>query len=186
MVLPLEYEFFGTYGDKVFFLEYFFAHPFAVYIHLFSAFGLLDHIIVSRPCDLDSYSGSEDAPDPDIGIAVDVTRSGDTPKSIKMDVSLGQGPAIKVRDSGMLSDPRVVDWMVSTAEKSKIPYQMEVLEAGTTDARAIQLTRAGVPAGCISIPCRYVHAPSEMVDFKDVQNAVHLLLALIKQEVTLE
>lgn len=124
--------------------------------------------------------------DPDIGIAVDVTRSGDTPKSIKMDVSLGQGPAIKVRDSGMLSDPRVVDWMVSTAEKSKIPYQMEVLEAGTTDARAIQLTRAGVPAGCISIPCRYVHAPSEMVDFKDVQNAVHLLLALINQDVTLD
>jgi putative aminopeptidase FrvX len=124
--------------------------------------------------------------DPDIGIAVDVTRSGDTPKGIKMDVSLGKGPAIKVRDSGMLSDPRVVDWMVSTAEKSKIPFQLEVLEAGTTDARAIQLTRAGVPAGCISIPCRYIHAPSEMVDFSDVQNAVQLLLALITQEVTLD
>jgi endoglucanase len=124
--------------------------------------------------------------DPDIGIAVDVTRSADTPKGIKMDVSLGQGPAIKVRDSGMLSDPRVVDWMVNTADKSKIPYQLEVLEGGTTDARAIQLTRAGVPAGCISIPCRYVHAPSEMVDLKDVQNAVLLLLALIKQEVTLD
>ena len=62
---------------------------------------------------------------------------------------------------------------------------MEVLEAGTTDARAIQLTRAGVPAGCISIPCRYVHAPSEMVDLNDVQNAVQLLLALIVQEVEL-
>jgi endoglucanase len=86
----------------------------------------------------------------------------------------------------MLSDPRVVDWMVNTADKSKIPYQLEVLEGGTTDARAIQLTRAGVPAGCISIPCRYVHAPSEMVDLKDVQNAVLLLLALIKQEVTLD
>lgn len=124
--------------------------------------------------------------DPDVGIAVDVTRSGDTPKSIKMDVSLGNGPAIKIRDSGMLSDPRVVDWMVTTAEKSKLPFQLEVLEAGTTDARAIQLTRAGVPAGCISIPCRYVHAPSEVVDYRDVQGTVHLLLALIKQEVDLE
>jgi putative aminopeptidase FrvX len=123
--------------------------------------------------------------DPDIGIAVDVTRSGDTPKGVKMDVSLGSGPAIKVRDGGMLSDPKVVDYMVHTAESAKIPYQLEVLEAGTTDARAIQLTRAGVPAGCISIPCRYVHAPSEMVDFNDVQNAVQLLLALINQEVEL-
>ncbi len=124
--------------------------------------------------------------DPDIGIAVDVTRSGDTPKGIKMDVSLGSGPAVKVRDSGMLSDPKVVDWMVNTAKKAKIPYQLEVLEGGTTDARAIQLTRAGVPAGCISIPCRYVHAPSEMVDYNDAQNAVLLLLALIKQKIKLD
>jgi endoglucanase len=121
--------------------------------------------------------------DPDLGIAIDVTRSGDTPKGFKMDVSLGGGPAVKVRDGGMLSDPRIVDWMVNTAEKSKIPYQLEVLEAGTTDARAIQLTRAGVPSGCISIPCRYVHAPSEMVDIRDAQNAVDLLLALINQKV---
>jgi putative aminopeptidase FrvX len=124
--------------------------------------------------------------DPDVGIAVDVTRSGDTPKGIKMEVSLGAGPAVKVRDSGMLSDPRVVSWMVDTAEKEKLPYQLEVLEGGTTDARAIQLTRAGVPAGCISIPCRYVHAPSEMVDYNDVQNAVQLLLALLKNDVKLD
>ena len=124
--------------------------------------------------------------DPDIGIAVDVTRSGDTPRGVKMDVSLGSGPALKVRDSGMLSDPRVVDWMVNTAEKEKIPYQLEVLEAGTTDARAIQLSRAGVPSSCISIPCRYIHSPSEMVDFNDVQYAVQLLLALVKQKVNLD
>ena len=124
--------------------------------------------------------------DPDIGIAVDVTRSGDTPKGLKMEVALGKGPAIKVRDSGMLSDPRVVDWMVSTAKRKKIPYQMEVLESGTTDARAMQLTRAGVPAGCVSIPCRYVHAPSEMVDLRDVKEAVSLLLALIERKVAID
>ena len=121
--------------------------------------------------------------DPDIGIALDVTLSGDTPKSIKMEVGLGKGPAIKVRDSGMFSDPQVVDWMVKTAERNKLPYQLEVLEGGTTDARAIQLSRAGVPSGCISIPCRYVHAPSEMVDLDDVQNAVNLLVGLLSQPV---
>jgi tetrahedral aminopeptidase len=117
--------------------------------------------------------------EPDLGIALDVTRSGDTPKGIKMAVDLGKGPAIKVRDSGMLADPRVVDWMVRSAEGAGLPYQLEVLEIGSTDARAIQISRSGVPVGCISIPCRYIHAPVEMVDYNDVQNAVGLLAALL-------
>ena len=85
----------------------------------------------------------------------------------------------------MLSDPRVVRWMVDTAEKAGIPHQLEILEGGTTDARAIQLTRAGVPAGCVSIPCRYIHSPSEMVDYRDVQSAVRLLVELLKFPVVL-
>jgi tetrahedral aminopeptidase len=123
--------------------------------------------------------------DPDIGLAVDVTATGDTPKGLVMDVKLGQGPAIKVRDGGMISDPRIVDWMVRTAETAGIPYQLEVLERGSTDARAMQLTRAGVPAGCVSIPCRYVHSPSEMVDIKDVENAVLLLVELVTNPINL-
>lgn len=121
--------------------------------------------------------------DPELGLAVDVTLTGDTPKAVKMAVSLGKGPAIKVKDSGMLADARVVAWMIDTAEKLRLPYQREVLEAGSTDARAIQVTRGGVPAGCLSIPCRYVHTPSEMVDYGDVLNAVKLLTALISKPV---
>ncbi len=123
--------------------------------------------------------------DPDLGLAVDVTGTGDTPKAGKMEVGLGKGPAIKVRDGGMLSDPRIVRWMVETAEKAGLPYQLEVLEAGTTDARAIQLARAGVPSGCLSIPTRYIHSPSEMVDYNDVLNSVKLLKALVSQPVSL-
>jgi len=124
--------------------------------------------------------------DPDLGIAMDVTATGDTPKGTRMAVKLGGGPAVKVRDAGMLSDPRVVRWMADTAEAKKIPYQMEILEGGSTDARAIQLTRAGVPVGCISIPCRYIHSPSEMVDYTDVQHAVSLLLALLSDPIPLK
>ncbi len=123
--------------------------------------------------------------DPDLGLSVDVTRTGDTPKGVKMDVGLGKGPAIKVRDSGMLADPRVVRWMVQTAEGAGIPYQLEVLEGGTTDARAIQLARAGVPAGCLSIPTRYIHSPSEMVDLSDVLLSVRLLVELISRPIQL-
>ena len=124
--------------------------------------------------------------DPEVGFAIDVTRSGDTPRpSDKMATALGDGPAIKVRDSSFIADPRLVDWMVKSAKSAKIPYQLEVLEAGGTDGRAIQLTRAGVPAGCVSIACRYIHSPSEMVDSDDVENAVKLLLKLLGEPILL-
>jgi endoglucanase len=71
--------------------------------------------------------------------------------------------------------------MIKTAEKERIPYQLEILKMGSTDASAIQLTRAGVLAGCLSIPCRYIHTPSEMIDQQDVDNAVKLMLALLRK-----
>lgn len=123
--------------------------------------------------------------DPDLGIALDVTPSGDTPNALRMEMTLGKGPCIKIQDVGMIADSRVVQWMIRTAEKNKIPYQREVLLIGGTDARAIQLTRAGVPAGCLSIPVRYVHSPSEMVDYSDVQNTVKLLSALLRTPIDL-
>lgn len=124
--------------------------------------------------------------DPDLGIALDVTPTGDVPEAPKMEMALGKGACIKIRDVGALSDPRVVQWMIGTAERNRIPFQREVLLIGGTDARAIQLARAGVPAGCISIPARYVHSPSEMVDYSDVQNSVKLLTALLRAPVDLE
>ena len=123
--------------------------------------------------------------DPELGFSIDVTGWGDTPGQKDFDVALGKGPAIKIRDGGMISDPRIVNWMVRTAEKEKLPYQREVLLGGTTDARAMQLVRAGIPVGCVSIPCRYVHSPSEMVDIKDVDNAVKLIVAMLKSPIEL-
>jgi putative aminopeptidase FrvX len=123
--------------------------------------------------------------EPAVGLAIDVTMVGDTPKARPMAVSLGAGPAIKVMDSGMLAHAGVVRWMTATAEAAGIPFQREVLMGGSTDARAIQTSRAGVPAGCISIPCRYVHTPSEMVDYRDVQGAVALLTALLAGPIAL-
>ncbi len=123
--------------------------------------------------------------DPDVAIAIDVTRTGDTPKGWKMDVSLGGGPAIKIRDQGMLADPRIVRHLREAAEAAKLPYQMEVLERGTTDARAVQVSRIGVPAGVVSVPCRHIHTPSEMIDEADVKGAVDLLLSFLKRPIVL-
>lgn len=123
--------------------------------------------------------------DPDLGIAVDVTATGDTPEATPMAVALGAGPAIKIMDSGMLAHPAVKDLMIKRAEAAQIPYQLEILRGGTTDASAIQITRAGVPSGCLSIPARHVHTVSEMVDLNDVQNAVKLLTEILSQPIDL-
>lgn len=117
--------------------------------------------------------------EPDYGLAVDVTMVGDTPKAETMEVSLGKGPAIKIMDRSLFCHPRVRRFIVEIADKNKIPYQFEVLQRGGTDAGAIHLSREGVPTGAISIPCRYVHTPSEMIDSSDLENAVILLCELL-------
>lgn len=118
--------------------------------------------------------------DPEVGIAVDVTVAADTPEAFKMAMKLGHGPCIKVKDGRMLSHPGLKDLLIESAEANDIPYQLEVLARGSTDAAAIQLSRGGVPACCVSIACRYVHTPSEMVDIDDVENAVKLLVAVLE------
>ncbi len=125
------------------------------------------------------------AVDPDIGIALDVTRTGDTPKGLPMAVELGGGAAIKVKDSSLVAHPKVKDLMAEVARTDKIPYQFEVLEAGGTDAGAIHLTKAGVPSGTISIPTRYIHTPSEVVDYGDVQACVRLLKGIVGRPIGL-
>jgi putative aminopeptidase FrvX len=117
--------------------------------------------------------------DPDIAIAIDVTATGDTPKSLPMAVELGKGPAVKVKDSGMMAHPMVREMLVNAAKKADIPYQLEILTAGSTDASAMQITRAGVPSGCLSIPCRYIHSPSETIDVADVEHAITLLFTML-------
>jgi len=124
--------------------------------------------------------------EPDMGIAVDVTRTGDTPEAATMEVSLGKGAAIKVRDSGIIVHQGVRQFLVQTAKESNIPYQLEVLISGGTDAGPMQRSRGGVPAGVISIPSRYVHSPSEMVDINDVEGCVKLLTAVLEKDLRAE
>ena len=123
---------------------------------------------------------------PDLGIALDVTTTGDTPEAHPMAVALGLGPAIKVKDKGMIAHPKVKDLLVETAERLGLPYQMEVLERGTTDGYAMQVSRSGVPTGVVSIGTRYVHSPSETLDYDDVLNSVRLLVGLLSNPIKLD
>lgn len=123
--------------------------------------------------------------DPDVGIALDVTITGDVPECAPMSVSLGKGAAIKVKDSGMIAHAGLVRLMRQRAEAANIPFQMEVLDGGSTDARSIQIANGGAAAGCISIPCRYVHSQSETVHAGDVQACIDLLVEILANPIAL-
>ncbi len=123
---------------------------------------------------------------PDLAIALDVTLTGDIPHaSPAMEVSLGKGVAIKVQDSGMIGHPGLNAKLVEVAEAEGVPYQLEVLQGGTTDARAVQVSRAGVPATALSVPSRHVHTPSQIVDQRDVEATVRLLVAFLRGPISL-
>lgn len=117
---------------------------------------------------------------PDLAVAIDVTPAFDTPEpAFHSVIALGAGPAVKVMDKGLIVNPKVREWMVGSAERAGIPHQLEVLEQGATDGKTISVSREGVPTGVLSVPCRYVHTPSEMIDWQDVEHSARLLRSLV-------
>ncbi len=122
---------------------------------------------------------------PDIAIAVDITPAGDSPGSQFGDINLGKGPAIKIKDTGMIAHAGLVRLMKQSATQLDMAYQIEVLERGSTDARAMQIANLGSAAGCISIPCRYAHSQSETVDLGDLKDAIQLLVKLMSESIEL-
>lgn len=115
---------------------------------------------------------------PHIAIAVDVGHATDHPEcDLKKygEFHLGKGPIIS---RGPNINPFVFERLVGCAQKLKLPYQIEAEARPTgTDARAMQMSRGGVATGLVSIPLRYMHTPSEVVDLEDIENTVKLLEA---------
>jgi putative aminopeptidase FrvX len=119
--------------------------------------------------------------DPDAAIAVDVTHATDTPgipKNEHGDHSLGSGPVI-TRAANL--SPVVTDGLIETAESEGIAYTLEADSRSTsTDADAIQFTRAGIATGLVSAPNRYMHSPNEVVALEDLENCARLIAAYVK------
>lgn len=118
---------------------------------------------------------------PDFAVAVDVGHSTDHPDCDKRkfgETKLGAGPIIT---RGPNINPIVFNKLIETAKKRDIPFQLEGDPRPTgTDARAIQMAGSGVATGLISVPLRYMHTPSEMVDLEDVEQSVRLLEGFAK------
>lgn len=118
--------------------------------------------------------------EPDLAFVIDAAPAGDTPDAERMALKLGKGPAIKIMDRNVIVQVDVKDSLIEAAKKAGIEVQYEVWKGGATDAGAIERTRSGIPVGGVSYPARYVGAPSTLIDLRDAEGAVHLLLAAIK------
>ena len=127
---------------------------------------------------------------PQIGIGLDTTICNDVPgaKPHEQVCRLGKGAAIKILDSSVLCDPRLVSFMRRVAEARQIPHQMEILPRGGTDTAAMQRFGKGAVVGCVSVPTRYVHSVIEMAAETDLEAAIDLLVGVIEQghEIALE
>jgi putative aminopeptidase FrvX len=114
--------------------------------------------------------------DPQVGIAVDVTHATDCPtmdKKQEGDVRLGGGPVIT---RGPNMNPVVVERLIAAAKAAEMPYQLAASGRATgTDANSMQINRAGMATGLISIPNRYMHSPVEMIALDDIDRAADLL-----------
>ena len=118
---------------------------------------------------------------PDFAIVIEVSHATDHPDCDQRkfgEFKLGGGPIVT---RGPNINPFVYDTLVAAAKKARIPLQIEGDPRPTgTDARAIQMSRAGVACGVISVPLRYMHTPSEIVDLEDIENTVRLLVEFSK------
>ncbi len=126
---------------------------------------------------------------PDVAIALEGTTANDIPNpmadpdeanDLNPTCRLGDGPALTVMDTSMITDPRVLRFLRQTAEANDIPYQIKTQLSGGTDAGAIHMANAGAPSAVISVPCRYIHSPSAYMNRDDYDNTLKLVQTALK------
>lgn len=112
---------------------------------------------------------------PDLAIVIDAVPAGDMPEAHRMEIALGQGPAIKIMDKTAIVPLRVKDHLIDCAKRVGVAVQYEVWAKGTTDTGSIQLSVDGILVGGLSYPARYVGGPSTIIDVRDAEAAVQVL-----------
>lgn len=118
---------------------------------------------------------------PEIGFALDVDISGDVPGVEGLVQKMGKGVAISAGDGTMIPNPRFRKFVLDIAEEKNIKYQPAFLKRGGTDAGIIHITGIGAPSLFLGIPTRHIHSHHGILDLNDVENAIELLVEVIKR-----
>ena len=119
---------------------------------------------------------------PDFGFGIDTTIAYDVPGSSPEErcTALGEGAAIKLMDSSVICDYRMIAYMKAAAERHEIKWQPEILGAGGTDTASLQrMVAGGSISGAVSIPTRHIHQTIETCHKKDLSACILLLAACV-------
>ena len=115
-------------------------------------------------------------------IVYDVTGTGDVKGAKPMKCAIGDGAAIKIKDSSVICNDAMVDELIACAKENKIKYQLEILTYGGTDTSSIQVAGAGAIGSALSIPTRYIHSSVELLDMADLKACVELTVAYLNRK----
>ncbi|EOB0301103.1 benzoate/H(+) symporter BenE family transporter [Salmonella enterica] len=123
---------------------------------------------------------------PDLAIGIDITPSCDTPDlQDYSDVRVNHGVGITCLNyhgrgtlAGLITPPRLLRMLETTAHENNIPVQREVAPGVITETGYIQVELDGIPCASLSIPCRYTHSPAEVASLRDLADCIRLLTAL--------
>jgi putative aminopeptidase FrvX len=145
-----------------------------------SLFGV---VTVMEEVGLRGATTSVRAVNPDVAIILESDIAGDIPgiKPEESSIKLGKGPTVLIYDARMIPNLKLRDLVVDLAKELEIPLQVSYVERGATDGGAIHLHNTGVPTLVIGVPARHIHSHSSIIHRDDYDNAVKLLIALVKQ-----
>ena len=119
---------------------------------------------------------------PNVAIVTDVTHDTNTPMLNKIkqgDIKCGEGPVIYY---GPAVQNNLLELIISTAEKNKIPFQRGAASRATgTDTDAFAFANGGVASALVSLPLRYMHTTVESVSIKDVESVILLIYNILQK-----
>jgi endoglucanase len=121
--------------------------------------------------------------DPDVAVILEVDIAGDVPgvQPQEAPTKMGKGPSILTFDNSMIPNQALKQFVMDTAKKLKLPYQLSVVAGGGTDASRIHMSRAGCPSIVIGVPTRHIHSHVGILSLGDLENAIKLTLELVKR-----
>jgi len=117
---------------------------------------------------------------PDVALALDVGIAHDTPGT-EGEEKLGGGPLVVIYDATYIPNRGLLDLVIDTAAKLRIPLQFESVERGGTDAGKFHVTGQGVPSISMGVPARYIHSHVSIIDRRDFDRTVKLLVGVVKR-----
>ena len=119
---------------------------------------------------------------PDLALVIEGTTCSNVPgvEEYMYSTIMGDGPAISIIDHTTYGNKEIVDKLINTAKEENITYQIKKSNSGGNDAGRIHITGEGIKTAVISVPCRYIHSPSSIMDFDDLKNTVKLVREFLK------